>query len=412
MEVGELSRDYAEGGTKALSDEMTEVVASSNRLIFFRIADAGSHTLNTNGKWPPDALRLLEVTETGPVGQWMALSFGDDEGIDVITEVLSENRILQAGVSIKAREETLKAFRQTYIFTALVVLLLSLIGTVLLSQRILRPLSDLTIVTRRIAETGSVDTRVPYRDAGDELDDLARRFNGMLDRIGRLLSGMRETMDHVAHDLRTPMTRLRMRAEIALQQNDPSACRTALEGNLEDATQVIDILVAIMDEAEAEAGTLHLQREPVSLRTLVDEMVDLYEYVAEEKDIALEAVGVEVMASLDRNRMRQAIGNLIDNAVKYTQAGGRVAVEVMKEDHRAVVRIQDNGAGIDAEDLPRIWDRLYRGDHSRTSRGLGLGLSLVRAIVEAHGGSVEVVSTPGNGSAFTIRVPLQPASPL
>jgi len=407
VEVGELLRDYGEGGLAALTEEMAELSGTSRRPIYFRLADADGHTLTTAGSWPPAALRHLEAERPAQPEQWTTLLWGDDEGVEVITHTLSDNSVLQAGTTIEAREEALEAFRRTYVLTAFVVLMLSLAATVLLSRRILRPLSRMTLVTRRIGETGSVDARVSHRESGDELDELARDFNGMLARIGRLLSGMRETLDHVAHDLRTPMTRLRMRAEIALQRDDDASCRSALEGNLEDAAQVVEILDAIMDEAEAEAGTLHLQHEPVALRELVDEIVDLYGYVAEEKGVVLETAGSGVTVSLDRRRMRQAIGNVIDNAIKYTPPGGRVAVDIQQDERWAILRIRDNGVGIAPDDLPRIWDRLYRGDHSRTTHGLGLGLSLVRAIVDAHEGGVEVLSRPGGGSVFTIHIPLE-----
>jgi signal transduction histidine kinase len=144
----------------------------------------------------------------------------------------------------------------------------------------------------------------------------------------------------------------------------------------------------------------------VQLRALVEQVIDLYEDVAESKsiDVALQA-GEEVTVGGAPERLRQALANLLDNAIKYSPAGGKVEIAVSSEPDTAVITIRDNGPGIAAADLPRIWDRLYRADPSRSERGLGLGLSLVKAYVVAHGGTVEARSEPGQGSVFTVRLP-------
>jgi signal transduction histidine kinase len=149
-----------------------------------------------------------------------------------------------------------------------------------------------------------------------------------------------------------------------------------------------------------------LRRERVPVTVLFEETRELFADLAEDKGITLRIQEVvPVAVDGDRNRLRQVLANLVDNAIKYTPSGGEVALEGRGEDHSAVLEVVDTGAGIDPGDLPRIWDRLFRGDRSRSERGLGLGLSLVQAIVEAHGGQVAVESTPGHGSRFTVRLP-------
>jgi signal transduction histidine kinase len=161
-----------------------------------------------------------------------------------------------------------------------------------------------------------------------------------------------------------------------------------------------------MDISEAESGTMQLRRESVPLRDVVDRAVDLYRDVADAKGVALSLSAVDdVVVSGDRTRLEQVAANLIDNAVKYTRAGGRVDVEIARDGDRARLRVRDTGHGIPASEMPRIWDRLFRGDTSRTERGLGLGLSLVKAIVEAHDGTVDVTSEDGRGSVFTVSLP-------
>jgi signal transduction histidine kinase len=165
------------------------------------------------------------------------------------------------------------------------------------------------------------------------------------------------------------------------------------------------MLNTLLDVAEAEAGVMKLAREPVDIAALVSEAVDLYEHVAEEKRITITkelSDGCEV--SVDRNRMRQVFANLLDNALKYTTSGGRVTICTRCETTRAIVKFTDTGMGIPPEEISRIWERLFRGDRSRSQRGLGLGLSLVKAIVEAHGGAVGVHSVVGQGSTFTVTL--------
>ncbi len=174
------------------------------------------------------------------------------------------------------------------------------------------------------------------------------------------------------------------------------------------------MLDTLMDITEAETGMMKLQREPVDLCQLAREVVELYEYVAEEKKITVSLdlpqppatdLPSPVTVSVDRTRMRQVFANLLDNAIKYTPAGGKVTISVRAEPEQAVARFRDTGIGIPLEEQDKIWSRLYRGDKSRSQRGLGLGLSLVKAVVEAHAGKVTVSSQVDQGSEFTVKLP-------
>jgi signal transduction histidine kinase len=243
--------------------------------------------------------------------------------------------------------------------------------------------------------------------ADDAIKELTLLFNAMLDKIEGLVTAMRGALDNVAHDLKTPLTRMRGTAELALASApDPERYREALADCVEEADRVLVMLNTLMDISEAESGAMPLQRQPLQLAEVVERAVELYREVAETKGVALKvAADPQALVSADRVRLEQVAANLLDNAIKYTPRGGQVCAEVAREGGCAVLRVRDTGPGIPDDEQPRIWERLFRGDASRTERGLGLGLSLVKAIVEAHSGTVSVKSEVGHGSTFTVALP-------
>lgn len=254
-----------------------------------------------------------------------------------------------------------------------------------------------------------MDLRVPTRQTGDELDELAAMFNGMLGKIQVLINGMKDSLDNVAHDLRTPLSRWRGKAEMGLRsEQGVDILRESLIDCVEESERVVTMLNTLMDISEAETGAMKLDLKEVKFLNLIEEVIELYTYIAEEKNITIHMTcPAEISLTVDPSRMQQALANLLDNAIKYSQEGGRVDIEIHQEQGQVAITIKDTGIGIPPEELSRIWDRLYRIDKSRSGRGLGLGLSLVKAIVGAHGGKVNVSSEPGAGSVFSIYLPIK-----
>jgi signal transduction histidine kinase len=410
--------DYQLGGFEALNRSISaDRVAGRHESLFVRVMGRGAEAVffNVPGDWGGvDLSRLERVPDNGGANggedatAWMNLPSRSGRAMLEIASIrLIDGTLFQVGKSSESRDELLWHFRSRALLLLFGVMLTALAGGALLTYGGLRPLRELTGAVRTIVSTGRLGTRVPVRLTGDPLDELGGLVNVMLERIETLVDGMRGALDNVAHDLRTPLARLRSVAETGLRAEDPEAAREALTRCLEECERVAATLTALMDISEAETGTLALGREIVPVGPLVRDALDLYNEVAEEKGVTLASGGDadDLRVLGDPARLRQVLANLVDNAIKYTPAGGRVDVTTKAGDGHIVIRVSDTGIGIAPDEAPRVWERLYRGDRSRSERGLGLGLSLVKAIVEAHGGSVALSSTVGEGSTFTITIP-------
>ena len=400
---------YQTGGIAALKAEViAEKNQESRRPFLLRVVGPDNATLflYVPPPWRHFHFRDLEEADPARPQAFLRLPLADGKGaLELAGLRLDDGSWLQVGFHSADWQELLVRFRQVFILIAAPLLVLSFLGGALASSRALRPVQHLTRAFQSIIRTGGLDARVPERGGGGELDALVSLYNGMLAKIETLVNGMRGALDNVAHDLRTPLARLKAAAETALA-GPPSGQRRALESCLEETQAILTMLNTLMDISEAETGAMRLARARVRLADLIEDLRELYGYVAAERSITLESrVPPELEVDADLNRLRQVIANLLDNALKYTPGGGRVLIEASAEEDGVKIVVRDTGPGIPAEELPHIWERLYRGDRSRSTPGLGLGLSLVQAIVRAHGGTVAARSLPEAGAEFTVRLP-------
>jgi signal transduction histidine kinase len=403
---------YQSGKIELIRKELTlERLVMEERLFLVRVAGRNNNTLYlfVPAHWTGYNLGRLEALAYIRQDEIIRLrSRRDGSTLEVSSLKLPDGNILQVGISTDRREDVLRRFRRTFITVFVPIAGLGLLAGFLFSSRSLKPVRHLIEVTRGIINTGRMNARVPSTGSGDELDELGELFNRMLAKIDSLIAGMRQSLDNVAHDLRTPMTHLRGTAELALQGNEEiGSYQEALTSCIEESEGILNMLASLMDISEAESGVMKLDRRTIDLSSLIDDMVELYSYSAEEKNITITRLaGEPIRITADLNRIRQVMANLLDNAVKYTPEGGSISVSTGQQGQEALVTLRDSGPGIPAKDLPHIWDRLFRGDASRSLPGLGLGLGLVRAIVLAHGGQVEVESKPGQGASFIVHLPL------
>ncbi|HEY0968308.1 MAG TPA: HAMP domain-containing sensor histidine kinase [Opitutaceae bacterium] len=407
---------YELSGVRGLQQRVAEDSEAPNvRSLFIRLS--GPRGDAVWGKIPPDWIEadVRRVTVPDGWGGWTAreqpinvlrVPRDAERDLAVVSQLIDDNLLLQVGRSTDSRAVLLAPLRRTFIWVGGAVIVVGSLAGYLAARRATRPLLQVVETARRIVATGALDARVPAPARADDVAELVHHFNTVLDKNAALLKAMREALDNVAHDLRTPLTGLRGSAELALSQTTDPVARDALAESVERADEVLRLLRALMEISEAEAGMLRLERAPCDLAELARRAVDLYDEIAQAKGLTLNFIpSGPVPITGDGVRLRQVAANLVDNACKYTPAGGKIDVRVVTEGDRAVLTVSDNGPGVPESEQARIWERLYRGDKSRSEAGLGLGLSLVRAVVTAHGGEVAVRNAPGGGAVFEVRLP-------
>jgi signal transduction histidine kinase len=413
IKLAEYSARYESSGLRGLSQAVSAERASADPdsvLVRLVAPTADVLLISAPSSWPQfEFAPSDEPSRSSEEGWRLVPSASREATLELVSHVLSDGTIIQVGRTTIGRDRILSDVRSVLGLLVVIVVIVGLVGGAALTHQALRPIRELRDAVRTIARTGELGARVTARPDGDIVDDLRDVFNQMLARIETLVAGMTDALDNVAHDLRTPIARLRAKAEAALAgPADTAAARTALADCVEEADRVIALLTTLMDISEAQTGTMTLEIEPVRVSEIGAETIDLFEDVAEERGITLiSELPDDVRVKADRQRLRQALANLVDNALKYTKRGGRVTLSAERHRQSVTIRVTDTGIGISAEDLPRIWDRLYRGrgDASRSEPGLGLGLSLVRAIATAHHGRADVKSVPGQGSTFELTLP-------
>ena len=326
--------------------------------------------------------------------------------VQIISGLIGTSEIIQIGISLEDNEAYLRILREL-IFWLLVpsFILAALIGF-FMARTALKGVEDVTQTAIEISK-GSYDKRVEIKTKSSEIQRLAQTFNMMLNRLEELLMSMREMTDNIAHDLRSPLARIRGIAEMTLlNKNSDQNYEEMAASTIEECDNLIGMINTMLDISEAEAGVADVHIEDIDLYTLIVDACEFLRPVADEKKVRLSTnLPNKVRLTGDKYKLQRIVTNLLENSIKYTPEGGDVSISVVVKSSLIDIIVKDSGIGIPDNDLPHIFNRFFRGDKSRSQTGIGLGLSQVKAFVELFGGTVNVISTPNKGSIFTVSMP-------
>jgi len=391
---------------------MLEAQAAGVKKVFFRLLSSRGEVFSSSNMsyWQDIDIREAAikqlVRDRKNVFETVTVPNRKDK-VRILHVMVGTGVILQIGQSMEADSRFIDAFKNIFFITMVLLVGVSAgVGWFMAK----RAVSGVAAVTRTAQEIsgGTLDKRVPVGTRGDEIDQLAATFNQMLGRIQALITEIKEMSDNIAHDLKSPITRIRGMAEVTLTTGKGiEEYESMAAGTVEECDRLLDMINTMLMITKAESGLHQLDEQQVDMARLVRDACELLAPVAEDRGLSLACEAPETSPVVGDPRMIQRIlANLIDNAVKYTPSGGTVKVSLSEKGGEAVVvAVQDTGIGIPAGDLPHVFERFYRCDQSRSEPGTGLGLSLARALARAHNGDITVTSALGQGSTFTLILP-------
>ncbi len=344
---------------------------------------------------PPGMART--IAQTGGPGRYRVLA----------TLSRSGDLSLDVGISLAETERTLAAFDRFVGAGAAVFLILAIAGGLFLSRQALRPVAESIRAARRL-DPENLAERLPRTGAGDELDELAGTINGLLDRLAAYHAQIIRFTADASHELRSPLGAMRAAVEIALgKPRESQEYQNVLASLGEQCERLTSLVNGLLLLARADAGEVPIRQEAVDLAALAGEVGEMFDPLAEEKGIQLVThASSPVTVAGDPSRLRQMVTNLLDNAIRFTEPGGSVTLRLDRVQDCAMLRVVDTGVGIPAMHLPHLFERFYQADVARSSGGCGLGLSICRWIVKAHGGTIEVRNGEVKGAEFTVVLPL------
>jgi len=388
-EISGLGELYERGGLNVLTDSIIVRSRSGGQSLYL-LTDSEHHPIAGNlDAWP----------DTQPASNgFVEFDFQRGSGSDTrnyrargrIFRLTGDFQLLVAR-DVHERYETERSFTTALPWSIGLMLLLGVLGGGLISRNLVARLDSINRTSREIV-AGNLSRRIPITRAGDELDALAQDLNHMLDRNERLMRGMRDVTDSIAHDLRTPLNRLRNRLESLQLQIDPeSQMSQEVDAAVGDTDRLIQTFNALLLIAEAEAGAVREAMARVDLPHVIEGVAELYEPLAEEKGLALEiAPGRSASIRGNVRLISQALANLVDNAIKYTPEGGRIRIAAEDRPQGVALSVADTGPGIPSTERGHVLERFVRLEESRNSPGTGLGLSLVAAVARMHEARLEL----------------------
>jgi heavy metal sensor kinase len=411
-EVSELSSHLALKGLDVVELDIVQDAQSSgvDRMFLRVLSLDGEELVSSNmTSWTNVAIKreALERLTNGESHVFETLAIPQlPHKVRILYGIIGPDKLVQIGRSLEDNELFMEAFRERFVLlmTALIIFG-GLIGW-FMARRALQGVEEVAQTAEDISK-GAFERRVPFKARGAEIDRLATTFNEMLDRIHALICGMREISDNIAHDLRSPITRIRGVAEMTLTSGKSMGEYESMAANtIEECDRLLEMIETMLAISELEAGAGDLAMEEVDMAGVVEDACDLFQPLAEDKDLTIVTeVITDSFVRGDTQKLQRLVANLLDNAIKYTESEGTIKVSLDGDASKVLLSVEDTGNGISEDDLANIFERFYRCDPSRSEAGVGLGLSLVMAIARSHGGEVAVTSYPGKGSTFSVSLP-------
>jgi heavy metal sensor kinase len=405
-EAAEFASFLESGGMATLRQQLRfEEDSEDVQEVFFRIFDGDQRLVFSTdlSAWPV----LPDPDPPGAKGLKTFSSSAYDHPIRIIERPLADGYDFQMGVRLEDNRLLLSHLRKVYAAAFGAVLLLGGGGGFYITRKVLGGLRRVRQAADRIS-AGDLSESVPADNGAEEINALIHSVNHMQQRIRTLIDELQNVTNDIAHDLRSPVTRMRGLAETSLLGRQSEEDYRGLAGAVvEECDSLVGMINTMLDIAETDAGLKPLSVQPLDIREIIEDVSELYSAVAEDKQIHLarKITAGDLSVSAERSRLQRALANLLDNAVKFTPTGGKVLLEAFQEQGCVAVRVSDSGQGIAPTDLPHVCERHFRADHSRSTPGSGLGLSLVQSIVKAHGGTLAIDSDLDHGTRVTIRLP-------
>ncbi len=330
---------------------------------------------------------------------------GEEYKAKTIYDLISPDILLHTGESTENIQNTMTLLSNVFIGMFLIVIPIAFVIGWLMAGHAVKGIKEVSRIASEI-EKGKLDRRVSVSSQRDEITQLVNTFNAMLDRIKVLIFEMKEMTDNIAHDLRSPLARIRVISELALSNNNtPKDLKSSASDTIEECDRLLQMINSTLDVAEAEADTFQTTKKKVNISQLAQDACEIFEPMAEQKHIKL-ACRLDNHCYIYGNiqNLQRMLANLLDNAIKYTLANGQVDIVLTRREQNIEIRVIDTGIGIPVNDQARVFDRFFRCDQSRTHDGCGLGLSFSRAVARSHGGDINLSSRLKIGSCFTIRL--------
>lgn len=417
QEVIEFQEIFEQEGMVGVVQEIErESSPADSQIEFLRLLDLDGNLLFYSDltHWEGLTLNYEALREAAREGAPPVISLehfaGHDHETVVAYGMISPGLIINIGESTKEKNDIMSLLlKAVAIMLSVVFPLTAAVGWVVV-RRALRGVEEVSRAAVDI-EKGELDRRVTIHVQGREIKNLVHTFNAMADRIRRLILEMREMIDNIAHDLRSPITRIRAISETALTGAESiESCHKAAADTLVECEHLINLINTTLDVAEAEAGVGNETREHIDLSSLAEVACELFEPAAEQGGVTLACnITANCILTGNRQNLQRMFTNLLDNAIKYTPRGGWVRVTLTYDEHEARVSFADSGIGIPYSEQSRVFQRFYRCDQSRAKQGCGLGLSFALAVAHAHGGDITLRDGNHGGSIFTITLPLKPS---